>query len=231
MGRLGEQKSMEFSTFSVNSYSFQRTIVHPPRVTVMESLREIAVLKLINHNNVVKLEEVIDDMDGNKVFLIMEYLEGGSLPQFGSKQDGSYDRSLHYRYFTDILAGLLHIHSLMLYHQDIKPANCLISGDGNAKIADFGTCDSRHRVRVTKGTPAYTCPELILNCEVDGSVADAWAFAVTMYQTASGEFPFKKESWGAFHADVTSDAPVVISDKIEDPMLRDLLAKMLSKDL
>ena len=196
--------------------------------TVMDSLREIAVLKLIDHPNVVKLVEVIDDEEGGKVYLIMEYLEGGCIHDLGNPPLPPAEL---FNYTSDLLASILHLHSLMLYHQDVKPANCLLSRDGVAKIADFGTCDSRHKVNGVKGTPAFLSPELVMGVDTTGAMVDAWAFGVTLYQVASGELPFPITSMYAFNQSITSPQPVTIPDNVEDSDLRDLLSLLLEKDI
>eukprot|EP00658_Telonema_sp_P-2_P018288 TRINITY_DN17175_c0_g1_i1.p1 TRINITY_DN17175_c0_g1~~TRINITY_DN17175_c0_g1_i1.p1 ORF type:complete len:409 (-),score=47.95 TRINITY_DN17175_c0_g1_i1:189-1325(-) len=159
---------------------------------------------------------------------IRDSLEGGCIHNLGEPPLSSEDL---FNFTSDILASLLHMHSLMLYHQDVKPANCLLTKSGVAKIADFGTCDSRHKVNGVKGTPAFLSPELVMGVDTTGALVDAWAFGVTLYQSASGELPFPITSMYAFNQAITSPKPVEIPSLVEDSDLRDLIALLLEKDV
>lgn len=190
-------------------------------------LREIAVMKFIGHPNVMRLKEVIEDVDSQKVYIIMEYCEKGPVHVPG---DPALPLEQVRRYGADILRGLLHLHSEFLYHRDIKPANCLVNRDGVVKIADFGTCNSQIRTRLAEGTPAFSCPEQVRGEEVSGEVVDSWAFALTVYEMACGTLPVSTTSFVQHRLLLMSKDPIPIP-KVGDEHLCDLLAQMLEKDL
>ncbi|CAJ1989254.1 calcium/calmodulin-dependent protein kinase [Leishmania donovani] len=190
-------------------------------------LREIAVMKFIDHPNVVKLKEVIEDVDSQKVYIIMEYCEKGPVHVLG---DPALPLEQVRQYGADILRGLLHLHSEFLYHRDIKPANCLVNRDSVVKIADFGTCNSQIRTKLAEGTPAFSCPEQVRGEEVSGEVVDSWAFALTVYEMACGTLPVSTTSFVQHRSLLMSKSPVPIP-KIGDEPLCDLLVQMLEKDL
>ncbi|KAG0230956.1 hypothetical protein BGX31_005691 [Mortierella sp. GBA43] len=100
--------------------------------------REIAIMKKCIHPNVVRLIEVIDDPDVRKIYLVLEYMEGGEVRWKDS--DGRPILSLEHArsFFRDIVLGLEYLHMQGIIHRDIKPANLLLSGDGTVKISDFG---------------------------------------------------------------------------------------------
>eukprot|EP00759_Apiculatamorpha_spiralis_P057457 PhF_6_TR8662/c0_g1_i1/m.13542 len=111
--------------------------------------QEIDIMRKCRHPNLVKLQHVIRDVASNKLYLVMEYMEGGSLgetpeaPQIG---DTSYNASCVANLsiskvrliFLDVLRGLQFLHGKGVIHMDIKPENILLDKDGAAKLSDFG---------------------------------------------------------------------------------------------
>ncbi|RNF20031.1 putative protein kinase [Trypanosoma conorhini] len=190
-------------------------------------LREIAVMKFVSHPNIVKLKEVIDDTEAKKLYLIMEYCAKGPVYTPGNPP---LPLETVRKYSQGIMAGLLHFHSQYLFHRDIKPANCLVDDNDVVKIADFGTCSSQMKNITTDGTPAYSCPELMTGGRVPGDVVDSWAFALTVYQMAFGVLPVATENLHDLRESLLSDEPISIPPD-SDPELRDLLSKMLEKDI
>ncbi|CUG91147.1 calcium calmodulin-dependent protein kinase, putative [Bodo saltans] len=165
-------------------------------------LREIVVMRVLHHPNIVKLVEIIDDLESDKFYVIMEYCERGPLHTLGHAPlslDSLRTKGQH------VLRGLRYLHDHGLYHRDIKPANCLVDSDGVAKLADFGACDMKHISNYTDGTPAFMCPEMMRGEEVDGVIADSWAFAVTMYQAAYGVLPFPTLNYNAIQQLLASE--------------------------
>jgi CRP-like cAMP-binding protein len=113
-----------------------RSARHGKQLT--ETIRqEIAVMKKLRHPNIVTLHEVIDDPAANQVFLVQEYMEGGTVMNdaFGDPIPPSKARA----YFRDMLQGVMYLHSVGVVHRDIKPQNMLLTADGVVKLADFGT--------------------------------------------------------------------------------------------
>lgn len=99
--------------------------------------QEIAVMKRLQHVNIVNLHEVIDDANARKIFLIQEYMEGGPL-MADAETCEPVDVVLARKYFRDIVRGVCYLHSEGIIHRDIKPQNMLLSANGTVKIADFG---------------------------------------------------------------------------------------------
>lgn len=191
-------------------------------------LREIAVMKFIDHPNITKLHEVIEDVDSQKVYVIMEYCEKGPVHVLG---DAPLPIETARKYASGIASGLLHLHSEFLYHRDIKPANCLVNSKDIVKIADFGTCNSQMRTKLAEGTPAFSSPEQIRGDEVSGDVVDSWAFALTLYEMVFGVLPFDTSSLLQHRATIQSADPIPIPLAGGDAAVRDLLSRMLEKDL
>ena len=118
--------------------------------------REIYILKLIRHPNVVQLFEVIDLQD--KLYLIMEYVSGGELYSYIKSHTRLEEREAA-RLYQQLIAGIEYIHSLGIMHRDLKPENLLLDAQKSIKIADFGlgnAYEPGERLRTACGSPA-TC--------------------------------------------------------------------------
>ena len=75
--------------------------------------------------------------DKSTLFLIMDLLEGGDL-QFHLRRKEKFSEWETKFYAAQIIMGLSHIHSRNMIYRDLKPANILLDGDGNARISDLG---------------------------------------------------------------------------------------------
>ena len=108
--------------------------------------REVALVKKLDHPNVVRFFEVIRDPLGDKLYFVMEYLAKGPI-QSTDSQSGlkPVAPELVWMYFRDVVAGLDYLHAHGVVHGDIKPENMLVSISGIAKITDFGVS---HELRV-----------------------------------------------------------------------------------
>ncbi|CAN0465423.1 unnamed protein product, partial [Discosporangium mesarthrocarpum] len=103
-------------------------------------------MKKLQHQNVVRLFEVIDSPTHNHMFLVLEYVAGGSSMEFNHHKDvyasrhtgGTFPHPRAARLLTDVLCGLEFLHLNRICHRDIKPENVLIGEDGRGKLGDFG---------------------------------------------------------------------------------------------
>ena len=83
----------------------------------------------------IKFEEHIED--GVKSFIVMEYVDGGSLQDI--IDESLMTEELAKRHFKSLLLGLKYMHGLGVIHKDLKPLNLLITQKGLLKIADFSS--------------------------------------------------------------------------------------------
>jgi len=110
----------------------------PPSSPDQSIRKEIAIMKKCRHINLVRLLEVIDDLRQDKIYLAMEYLDGGPV-QWANKQEPTLSISQTRRIIRDVIVGLEYLHHQGIIHRDIKPANLLWTRDRSAiKIIDFG---------------------------------------------------------------------------------------------
>jgi len=158
---------------------------------------EIATMKKIVHPNCVLFHDVILDAAQDEIFLILEFVEGGTSQPEGA--DGKpiplAERTI-WSHMRHLVLGLEYLHMHNIVHRDIKPENLLLSSHGMLKIADFGTscfCEGDANAQKTAGTPPFFSPELCSkesSGTYDSRVVDLWAVGVTIYLWCSGRTPF-----------------------------------------
>ncbi|KAK7410216.1 hypothetical protein VNO78_00825 [Psophocarpus tetragonolobus] len=164
---------------------------------MMEQIkREISVMHLVRHPNVVELKEVMATK--TKIFFVMEYVRGGELLAKISK--GKLKEDLARKYFQQLISAVDYCHSRGVSHRDLKPENLLLDDNENLKISDFGLSALPEQLRYDGllhtqcGTPAYVAPEVLRKKGYDGSKADIWSCGVVLYVLLAGFLPFQHEN-------------------------------------
>lgn len=99
---------------------------------------EIAVLKKLSHHNLLRLREVLDDPNEDKLYLVMELVDGGPVMDDRLSGQEPQEESVARSYVRQLLAGLEYLHFHGVVHRDIKPSNLLVTRKGVLKIIDFG---------------------------------------------------------------------------------------------
>ena len=123
---------------------------------------EIRLMKSLNHNNILKLHDVIHKSK-KEIYFVLEYCSGGDLSYYIESGITSSDT----KYFYEILEALEYLFHNDILHRDIKPQNILISNN-SIKISDFGFAKSFEKnelITTFCGSPLYMAPEIILNRE------------------------------------------------------------------
>ncbi|KAF7817301.1 CBL-interacting serine/threonine-protein kinase 5-like [Senna tora] len=158
--------------------------------------REISVMRLVRHPNVVELKEVMATK--SKIFFVMEYVRGGEL--FAKVAKGKLKEDLARKYFQQLISAVDFCHSRGVSHRDLKPENLLLDENENLKISDFGLSALPEQLRYDGllhtqcGTPAYVAPEVLRKKGYDGSKADIWSCGVILYVLLAGFLPFQNEN-------------------------------------
>nr|XP_002120229.1 cyclin-dependent kinase 2-like [Ciona intestinalis] len=99
------------------------------------AIREISLLKELDHNNIVRLMDVIHSE--KKLYLVFEYLNQ-DLKKYMDSQPNGLPMSLAKSYLYQLLQGIAYCHSHRVLHRDLKPQNLLLDEHGCIKLADFG---------------------------------------------------------------------------------------------
>ncbi|XP_022233257.2 calcium/calmodulin-dependent protein kinase kinase 1 isoform X2 [Drosophila obscura] len=198
--------------------------------------REIAVLKKLDHPNVVKLVEVLDDPIEDSLYMVFELVKQGEVLRIPTDNPLSEERV--WSIFRETLLGLEYLHYQKIIHADIKPGNLLLTEFGHIKIADLGVCneflgqDAIMSNGSTGGTPAFRAPEtLILGQNVYcGRASDVWALGATLYSLIFGNVPFLADSVPLLYERIQKD-PVVFPQKLTvSSNLKRCILHMLEKD-
>jgi len=195
--------------------------------------REIAILKKIDHPNVVKLVEVVDDPNEDNIYMAFELLEKGEVLEIPSDQPLTEEEAI--QCFRDVVHGLEYLHYQKVIHRDIKPSNLLRADNGEVKIADLGVSDEFDgldaRLTATAGTPAFTPPECLntgASGDFSGKAVDIWSLGVTLFCLVTGRLPFPGATVIEVYDKITREDPE-IPDKMSEE-LQDLITRMLIKD-
>ncbi|XP_073062525.1 CBL-interacting serine/threonine-protein kinase 6-like [Primulina eburnea] len=167
------------------------------RVGMMEQVkREISVMKMMKHPNIVELHEVMASK--TKIYFVMELVRGGEL--FAKISKGKLREEVARNYFQQLISAVDFCHSRGVYHRDLKPENLLLDEVGNLKVTDFGLSAFSDHLRqdgllhTTCGTPAYVSPEVIGKKGYDGAKADIWSCGVILFALLAGYLPFQNDN-------------------------------------
>ncbi|KAI8333321.1 kinase-like domain-containing protein [Chlamydoabsidia padenii] len=158
--------------------------------------REMLILQKCQHPNIIQLLEIIDDPHCRKLYMVLEYTEGGAITWRDEQDRPVLTKSTSRRMFKDIVNGLDYLHDQGIIHRDIKPANLLLTKDQVVKISDFGTSYDASRddpkcLMETVGTPAFFAPELCRSSVIPPTRSmDIWSLGVTLYCFLFGVCPF-----------------------------------------
>uniref|UniRef100_A0A8C6TFH5 Calcium/calmodulin-dependent protein kinase kinase 1, alpha b n=1 Tax=Neogobius melanostomus TaxID=47308 RepID=A0A8C6TFH5_9GOBI len=208
---------------------------YPKAVLPLDSVyKEIAILKKLDHNNVVKLVEVLDDPHEDGLHMAFELVTKG--PVMEVPTDNPFTEEQARLHFRDVVLGIEYLHYHKIIHRDIKPSNLLLGDDGHVKIADFGVSREFEGTDAllsgTAGTPAFMAPETMTDHEktFSGKASDLWAMGITLYCFVFGKCPFYDEYIVSLHTKIKKDSVVFPEMPTISNDLKDLIVKMLDKN-
>ncbi|KAI0052478.1 Pkinase-domain-containing protein [Auriscalpium vulgare] len=200
--------------------------------------REIEVLRMLKHPNIVRLYDVIET--DKYIGIILDYASGGEL----------FDHILAHRYlkekdacklFSQLVSGVWYIHQRKIVHRDLKLENLLLDRNRNVIITDFGFANRfEHRtddlMQTSCGSPCYAAPELVISeGSYVGSAVDIWSCGVILYAMLAGYLPFDDDPANPDGDNINLlykyivNTPLSFPDYIS-PEGRDLLSIMLQPD-
>jgi len=195
--------------------------------------REAQAIAHMRHPNVLN---VFDFGEFERTpYMVVEYVEGGSLSAHMKQAPVDQDSAL--RYLQGIGEALDYAHSHGIVHRDVKPANVLLGPEDTPILADFGlvklmqSSSIASLTGVTTGTPAYMAPEQVSGKHV-GPAADRYAFAVMAYEMLTGSFPFQEDGVLEVlyaHVHKTPPAPSTINERI-GPRADAVILRGMAKD-
>ena len=193
--------------------------------------KEIAIMKKLDHKNVVRMFEVLDCPTNPKLYIRIEYVDGGqSMPSENGVPP--LDHAKARSYFGDLMNGMQYLHFNNVLHRDIKPENLLVTNEGILKIADFGVSQvldtDDDMITKSAGTPAFMAPECCRAGAFHGKLADLWACGCTLYFFVNGKCPFINNNVFELYEDIQNNE--IEFDASLPADILDLLKKLLDKD-
>lgn len=156
--------------------------------------REIIIMKLLTHPNVLRLYDVWET--SKALYLVLEYVEGGELFDLLVER-GPLQEVEAIKYFRQIILGTAYCHALGICHRDLKPENLLLDASLNVKLADFGMAalESGGKLLETScGSPHYAAPEIVSGLKYHGAASDVWSCGVILFALLTGRLPFDDEN-------------------------------------
>jgi serine/threonine protein kinase len=169
-------------------------------------LREAQIIGRLAHPFIVGLYDVGTDSN-NVPYFVMEYVEGKTLEKVLDAGPLPLEKAAVWA--ADLCAAISRAHRAKVIHGDIKPANILITKEGQVKLGDFGIARFATQVSSTgtlMGTPAYLSPEQIQGQTQDNR-SDLFSLGIILYQMTTGVRPFSGTSVSAVCAQIVSITP------------------------
>jgi TolB-like protein/Flp pilus assembly protein TadD len=184
----------------------------PPRVSDDEATRrfvnEAHAVSALDHPNICAIHE-IDQTEDGQMFIVMPCYEGASLEEMIRRGALPVQKAVDIA--SQVARGLAKAHERGVIHRDVKPGNILVTGDGLAKIVDFGLAKLATQTRLTRagttlGTVMYMSPEQARGEEVDER-SDIWSLGAVLYEMATGRPPFEGEHEQAIIYSILNQEP------------------------
>ncbi|MFF7451136.1 MULTISPECIES: protein kinase [unclassified Streptomyces] len=193
------------------------------------TLREARATARIDHPNVVRIYDVVDE--GERLWIVMELVVGRSLERIVA-EGGPLGPLETARIGIGLVTALRQVHARGVLHRDIKPGNVLVeAGARRVVLTDFGIAAIQDAKALTMvgmlvGSPDYMAPERISG-RPQGPPSDIWSLGATLCAALGGRSPFSRDTTLAtLHA--------VLYEEPELPPaagpLREILAALLEKD-
>ena len=168
-------------------------------------VNEIQVSAAIEHPSVVKFIGYSLNIDRNSssIFIVYELIEGQDLEKILNDDEMIHEFDFNtdkvkYKAMVDIASALAFLHYQkpdIIIHGDVKPANVMLSKDGQAKLCDLGLGKIKQSYSETKsesgeggfGTPSYMAPEVLLQKKTSSRSTDVYSYGATLYHVMFNE--------------------------------------------
>ncbi|XP_038596060.1 NUAK family SNF1-like kinase 1 isoform X1 [Tachyglossus aculeatus] len=157
--------------------------------------REIEILALLKHPNIVQVFEVFENRD--KLILVMEYASNGELYDYINNR-GQISENEARGFFRQIVSAVHYCHKKGVVHRDLKLENILLDEKLNVKLADFGLSNKYSQDQMMEtycGSPLYASPEIVKGLPYQGPEVDCWALGVLLYALVYGNMPFDSNNY------------------------------------
>ncbi|MBL8112600.1 MAG: protein kinase [Acidobacteria bacterium] len=197
-------------------------------------LREAQAAGILSHPNIVTVHDVGEDPGTKTTFIAMEYVEGKNLKQL-LQEKTPYPFERVAEIIGQVAEALDYAHRKGIVHRDVKPANIIITPEGQVKITDFGIAKIEKSNLTSTGqflgTPNYMSPEQVTGETVDGR-SDLFSLGVVLYELLTRKKPFTGENLTSISYKIVHESftPPETYDAALPPEFGPILQKALAKD-
>lgn len=196
--------------------------------------REASLVGRISSSHVVSVHDLVQIPNG-QIAIVMEYVDGTDLLGLMKRRGGMLGEAEALQLMREVCLGMTAAANEGIVHRDLKPRNILISGQGHAKIADFGLArgaDSSGDLTRDKpliGTPLYMAPEQAEDPQLVDARADVYSFGATFYHALTGSPPFEGET--EFSVLFKHKTELLTSPRARNPLLSESTSEVLERCL
>ncbi|KAG0648518.1 kinase C [Hyphodiscus hymeniophilus] len=185
---------------------------------------EIAIMKKLNHPNLVSLIEVLDDPEEDSLYMVLEMCKKGVVMKVGlGEKADPYDIENCRCWFRDLVLGI----EYRKFRSEVV--------DDVLKIVDFGVSEmfekqSEMLTAKSAGSPAFLPPELCVtkHGDISGKAADIWSMGISLYCLRFGRIPFERSGVLELYEAIRNEDPEF--EPNSEPEFVDLMRKLLDKD-
>jgi calcium-dependent protein kinase len=166
-------------------------------IEVFQQRREIEVLKMCQHDNIIKLVDLFENSD--KYFIVLDFMQGKDLFDYIQKRGFSLPEQRVQDLAYQVAMGVQYMHEFGIVHRDLKLENIMMSDSSDSampKIVDFGLAKiigPSNTASEPFGTLGYVAPEVLKKQPYTFS-CDVWSLGCIIYALLSGSLPFDHES-------------------------------------
>lgn len=163
-------------------------------IYMQSAMTEVSVMKRLDHPALPRIVDVVEER--NSIYVIMDYIEGESLESMLKKGE-HFETAMVLKWAKELCEVLdyLHRQKPTVIYRDMKPANIMITRNGNIKLIDFGSVreykEQREKDTVCLGTRGYAAPEQFGGKGQTDVRTDIYSLGMTLYHLLTGEEPWE----------------------------------------